>query len=713
MAHGAGSQVRSPAPDSSGERVSTLELARNRWLPVAQIAALALAYFAAAWAGIVIGAHNEHATAVWPPSGIAVAVLVVGGKRLWPGVAVGAFAIEWFVGMPPLIAVGMAAGNTLATVTAVVLLERLRFRAALDGVRHVVWLILVAGAAMTVSATGGAALLELNGGVPGQTALGTWLVWWVGDLAGVMMVGPFALLLLSGRLHLELQGRRLEAVALMVLSAGGAWALWQSGAPIRQLALAFAIWGAMRFGPSGAAVSTLLISAAGISYLTGLPGSTPRDLVLVQGMSATIAIGSLCLAALLRERDIAVGRLSQMTTELEQRVEGRTHELVRSEQAARQSEDRLRALLNSAPDALVVVNAEGKIELTNDQTRDLLGYSPEELLGQSVDVLIPADRRDAHAQHRREYASTPKRRPMGEGRELCARHKDGTLVPVDVSLSPVELDDGLLVFAAMRDATARRATESAMRDALERERQASDHLRELDAARRSFLSGVSHELRTPLTAIIGYSDLLGDHLDGHDKTSIDMVARLKSNARRLSDLLGDLLDVDRLHRGIIEVRRSSVDVQQLVLRALEGVQTVGHYLEVVADKGFAMVDPAQALRIIENLVTNAVKYSPGQTTITLRARILPMNGLLLKVSDQGPGVPAALREAIFEPFYRAESESFVAGTGIGLSLVDCFAQLHGGRAWVAEAPGGGAAFHVSLPGPQAGGANETAEAEVA
>jgi protein-histidine pros-kinase len=337
----------------------------------------------------------------------------------------------------------------------------------------------------------------------------------------------------------------------------------------------------------------------------------------------------------------------------------------------------------------------------NEQTSEIFGYARDELLGANVDVLLPEEVRAEHGRHRWRYAAQPARRPMGAGKDLFAVKKDGSKIPVDISLSPVETDTGFLVFALVRDASERRAVEETLRTSLDREREAAEHLRKLDQAKNVFLSAVSHELRTPLTAILGFAELLHDEdVRGSANMTNDLVERLQASANRLAELLADLLDIDRLNRGILEPRRRATSLHNLIERALMTLDVNTHPLQLEIENAVVHVDPAQTERIVENLISNAVKYTPHGTPIALRARPTPGGGVNIVVEDEGPGIPEEIRRSIFEPFVRAVGDgSFTQGTGIGLALVDRFARLHRGRAWVTEAAGGGATFHVSLGGP--------------
>jgi PAS domain S-box-containing protein len=259
----------------------------------------------------------------------------------------------------------------------------------------------------------------------------------------------------------------------------------------------------------------------------------------------------------------------------------------------------------------------------------------------------------------------------------------------------------------MVDITERKRAEQALRkserkysEAFRREREATQRLRALDEMKNTFLEAVSHDLRTPLTSILGSAVTLEQAAATiSQEDAVDLLRRIAANARKLERLLSDLLDLDRLQRGIISPQRRPTDVARVVAQAIEESDLLGER-SVDVDVPEALVadlDAAKLERIVENLLANVARHTPPESRVWVTVR-RDGEGILLTVDDEGDGVPPALREAVFEPFRQGPGPSeHSPGVGVGLSLVARFAELHGGAAWVEDRPGGGASFRVYLP----------------
>lgn len=379
----------------------------------------------------------------------------------------------------------------------------------------------------------------------------------------------------------------------------------------------------------------------------------------------------------------------------------------------RRREQVFQSFLEVAPDSVVVVDGTGRICQVNARTEELFGYDRAELLGQPVEVLLPASARFAHVRHRAGYGPTAAPRRMGAFQTLSARRKDGSEFPVEVSLGPLRVPGEHLVAAAVRDATDRREHEVALSRALEREREAADRLREADRLKDEFLDVAAHELRTPLTAVLGFAQLLVSRPEMDEARRDELLDRLLVNAKDMADLVTRLLDFSRLAAGRVDVDlrplRLAGEVADAV-RGLDGVRA-DHAVDIVVDDAVRVVaDPNGLRHVVANLLTNAAKFSPAGSTITVASDV-DRDHVVLRVTDQGSGVAPEDLPHLFERFYQgANRPPGKAGTGVGLSIVARYVELMGGRVWVESPPGSGASFFVALPKAPAAIAATTATA---
>jgi PAS domain S-box-containing protein len=366
-----------------------------------------------------------------------------------------------------------------------------------------------------------------------------------------------------------------------------------------------------------------------------------------------------------------------------------------------EAQSRYRTLVETIPMVTYIDRVEewSTAVYMSPQVEEMLGYPVQAWESDPqlwVSVLHPEDRERVMAEDaERRRSLTPwhceYRMIARDGRVVWVR--DAAVVLFDQDGRPRYWQGVLL------DITERKEVEEGLERALVLEREAAARLRHVDEMKSTFLHAVSHELRTPLAAVLGFAlTLEREDIRLSPEDSLDIAGRIASNARKLERLLTDLLDLDRLDRGIIAPRRSPTDVGALVRQLVaESELATERRVFVEAAPVVLAVEPAKVERIVENLVANAVRHTPAGARVWIR--VDPCDGgAVIVVEDDGPGVPPDLREAIFEPFSQGpRAPRHSPGVAIGLSLVARFAELHGGRAWVEERPGGGASFRVFLP----------------
>jgi signal transduction histidine kinase len=237
----------------------------------------------------------------------------------------------------------------------------------------------------------------------------------------------------------------------------------------------------------------------------------------------------------------------------------------------------------------------------------------------------------------------------------------------------------------------------------EHEREYAEQLKDLGEMRNMFLRALSHDLRSPLSVIVGFTELLRSRGEGiSPEMRGEMLESIDKSARKVQGMLTDLLDVDRISRGVLEADKKPSDLSAVVLRVVEDVNENQHPIELHTPEIVAWIDPPKAERVVENLLINAVRHTAPGTPVTVSVQKHP-EGVMLAVEDRGPGIPDEMKEQVFDAFVRVKDAPRQApGTGIGLSLVAGFAEMHGGRAWVEDREGGGSSFKVLFPdGPAA------------
>jgi PAS domain S-box-containing protein len=373
------------------------------------------------------------------------------------------------------------------------------------------------------------------------------------------------------------------------------------------------------------------------------------------------------------------------------------HQLDASQNRVRQGIERLRLVVEASPTAMVMVDASGVIDLVNAQTETVFGYGREEMIGQPVEMLMPERYRSHHPKHRADYFRSPQRRSMGEGRELFGRRKDGSEVPVEIGLNPIQTRDDLFVLASIVDVTERRQVE---RDTA-RQRNELAHLSRVTMLGE--LSGsLAHELNQPLMAILSNA-----------QAAQRFLAREEPELQEVKSILKDIVDEDKSACEVIyrlqqlfrmgEVQQQPLEVNDVVREVMKLLNSdlVNHMVSVQTELGSGLPrvrgDRVQLQQVLINLIMNACDamgdVSRGDRKLAITTEFGNGDGVHVSVADRGCGIPPDRMESVFEPFVTAKKQ----GMGLGLTVCRTIVLAHGGKLWAANNSNGGATFHLTLP----------------
>ena len=373
--------------------------------------------------------------------------------------------------------------------------------------------------------------------------------------------------------------------------------------------------------------------------------------------------------------------------------------------ARKSAEERFRLVVEASPNAIVLVDKQGCIAMVNRQAEQLFGYSREELLSQPLEILLPTSLRESHVPLRQDYQKKPEPRRMGNNRELFGQHRDGSLIPLEVGLSPLRGGEDALVQAVIIDISERKAADQRLRDQAEQLMLANRYKSE-------FLANMSHELRTPLNSILILSDQLrlnsAGNLTEKQAKHADIVHRAGSD---LLQLINDVLDLAKVESGRMQLKFEPLNMQDILVELDASLRPMaeikGLYLHTQLEAGVPRVIHADRIRlqqILRNLLSNALKFTEyGGVSLTVScASGEPEEGhelLNFSVRDSGIGIAPEQHEQIFQAFQQIDGSTSrrFGGTGLGLAITRQLVLAMDGEISMKSAPGEGSCFTVQLP----------------
>jgi PAS domain S-box-containing protein len=701
--------------------------------PVRSVAAglgLTALYVLAGKLGLSFASVHPNATAVWPPTGIALAAFLLFGARVWPFILLGAFLVNVTTSGTWVTSLGIAAGNTLEGWIGAALVRRFAGGVrAFDRAGGIFRFTLLAGLLGTaVSATIGATSLVLGGLAPASRFWTIWLTWWMGDAAGALTLCPI-LVLASVNDRIEWDARRaLEAMALIVaVFAVGAVVFGGALLPDPNYPLEFAcvpplIWAAFRFGRREAAAVVIAFSAIAISDTRLGSGPFARadlgeSLLLLQAFMAILSVTGLAVAATVFQRRRADAELRALNDDLERRVAERTGQLRDANQElCLEIENRARIDETLKRSEARLIEAQRLAHIGSwewDVSADTIWWSDEmhRIYGLEADRSLDYQgfMGAVHPQDQ-ERVDRVVREAFRDGNPFTFEHRivrpDGDVRTLYAEGQVVRDENGKVIrmLGIGQDVTEHRRAEE-QRAHLLREQSARREAEEANRRKDQFLAMLSHELRTPLSAISGWSQVLLANRALDAEGTRRAIEAIERNARVQERLIADILDISRLDSGKLDLHRTPLSLATVIGGALDTVRPQAASKRITLDErldggpGKVLGDPDRLQQVIWNVLANAVKFSHegGRVETTLERA---GDRVRVQVIDEGPGIDPEFLPFLFEAFRQDDSTTtrHHGGLGLGLAIARRILELHGGSISAANRMDRtGAVFTIVLP----------------
>lgn len=369
-----------------------------------------------------------------------------------------------------------------------------------------------------------------------------------------------------------------------------------------------------------------------------------------------------------------------------------------SAKESRKVAERLKMVLDTAVDGIITIDEKGGVETMNQKAEEIFGYASHEVVGQNIKMLMPEPYHSGHDGYLERYLAGGAPRVLGIGREVQGRRKDGSLFPMDLSVSEATIENHRMFTGLVRDITERKKAEEALH-------QAKEEAETANKAKSQFLSNMSHDLRTPLTAILGFSQLLNE--DNKNPLTFDQqenVSRITGAGRHLLDLINEVLDLSRIEAGRVIISLQLIPPTEAIKECLTLSQAHAEHREVqlefspAEDLPALVVDLVRFRQVMNNLISNAIKYNRPEGKVTIRVLTPEETTLRIEVEDTGKGIAPDLLDDVFEPFNRLGADKTqIEGTGIGLSICRRLVGMMGGTIGLESRQGQGSTFWVTFP----------------
>ena len=703
-------------------------------MTLAQGALLAAIYFGAARFALLLAIPPGYATALWPPSGIALAALLVLGPRLWPGVWIGSALANLSIDASIPAAIIIATGSTLQALALWALLRRhvdilYRFR----HVQQVVKFVALSALGATIAPSVALIALSLLYPLPGADLFANWRTWWQGDTSGILIFTPL-ILSWSARGTVQWTPRRaLEGLLLAALLLAATHVAFSSGFGRAFVIAPLIVWAALRFGQREVTSAIAVVCALALWYTLSnevgpfATATRNESLLLLLAFISTVVFTGLVLCAVISELNRAISELQKRHGELQSRVLERTRELeqanrllqediderVRAERMLSESERRFRLMVESVIDyAIFMLDSDGRVASWNAGAQRILGYSADEIVGQSLSQFYSREELERGKPQVELEAAKAEGRFEHEGWRV---RKDGSTFWANVVVTAVRDDTGkLLGFAKVtRDLTERNRVEAELIRARVVAEKASE-------AKSQFLANMSHELRTPLNSLLILARLLADNVGGNLGTNeVQFAQTIYASGMDLLSLINDLLDLAKIESGAlttVNVAPGRLDElrEDLERTFRQGAQGKGLQFSISIDPALpplVSTDIGRLKQVLKNLLANAFKFTKqGRVSLAIapaQSGWTPGHGRLdaarsviaFSVVDTGIGIPADKQRIIFEAFQQADGTTNrqYGGTGLGLSISRELTRLLGGEICLSSDPGKGSTFTLYLP----------------